>query len=318
LRGKDVLLVFIESYGRVAVQDSDVAPGVDQVLDQGTRTLNAAGFDARSGFLTSATFGGQSWLAHATVQAGLWVDSQPRYDTVVDTDRLTLTRAFGRAGWRTVGFSPQIVEDWPEAKWFGYDKAYVRDNAGYRGPNFSYAKMPDQYTMSAFHRNEIAPADRRPVMAEIDLVSSHIPWTHLPTMIPWEDVGDGSVFGPMPAQGKTKAEVWPDPVKVRAAFGQSIQYSLTTLIEYLTLFGDENTVMVFLGDHQPGPSVTGDTKNHDVPITLVAKDPAVLDSIDDWGWEPGLNPSPSAPVMPMDQFRDRFLTAFGPKEHPRT
>lgn len=311
LRGKDVLLVFIESYGRVAVQDSDVAPGVDRVLDDGTRTLSAAGFDARSGFLTSSTFGGQSWLAHATVQSGLSIDTQPRYDAVVDSERLTLTGAFGKAGWRTVGVSPSIVEDWPEAEWFGYDKAYVRDNSGYRGPNFSYAKMPDQYTMSAFYRNEIARADREPVMAEIDLVSSHIPWTHLPRMIPWEDVGDGSVFGPMPAQGKTKAEVWPDPVKVRAAFGESIQYSLTTLIEYLTNFGDEDTVMVFLGDHQPGPSVTGDTQNHDVPITVVAKDPEVFDSIDSWGWEPGLNPSPSAPVMPMDQFRDRFLTAFG-------
>src|SRR5262249_54403090 len=29
LRGKDVLLVFVESYGRVAVQDSSFSPGID-------------------------------------------------------------------------------------------------------------------------------------------------------------------------------------------------------------------------------------------------------------------------------------------------
>jgi phosphatidylglycerophosphate synthase len=318
LRGKDVLFVFIESYGRVAVQDSDVASGVDKVLDDGTGALRAAGFESRSAFMASPTFGGISWLAHATLQTGMWVNSQPRYDTVVDTDRVTLSRAFDHAGWRTVGVSPSIVRDWPEAKFFGYEKAYTRDNSGYRGPNFAYAKMPDQYTMSAFYRNEIAPANREPVMAEIDLVSSHIPWTHLPRMIDWDQVGDGSVFGPMPAQGKTKAEVWSDAASVHAAFGESIQYSLTTLIEYMTNFGDKDTVMVFLGDHQPGPSVSGDTKNHDVPVSIVA-DPAVLDSIDNWGWEPGLNPSPSAPVMPMDQFRNRFLTTFGPeKEHPGT
>ena len=38
LRGKDVLLVFIESYGRVAVQDSSFSPGIDAVLGRGTRS----------------------------------------------------------------------------------------------------------------------------------------------------------------------------------------------------------------------------------------------------------------------------------------
>jgi hypothetical protein len=319
LRGKDVLLVFVESYGRVAVEDPDIAPSVDRVLDDGTEALRAAGFESRSAFTTSATFGGLSWLAHSTTQSGLKVDTQPRYDALIDSERLTLTGAFSRAGWRTVGVSPSIVRDWPEAEYFGYDKAYVRDNVGYKGPNFSYAKMPDQYTMSALHRNELAPANRKPVMAEIDLVSSHIPWTHLPRMIDWDTVGDGSIYGPMPAQGKTKAEVWPDPVKVRDAYAESIRYSLTTLIEYMTKYGDKDTVMVFLGDHQPGPSITGETTMHDVPITLVAGDPAVFDSIGSWGWEKGLNPSPSAPVFPMEQFRDRFLTAFGPeKGHPGT
>jgi phosphatidylglycerophosphate synthase len=318
LRGKDVLFVFIESYGRVAVQGSDVAPGVDKILDDGTGTLRAAGFESRSAFMASPTFGGISWLAHATLQTGMWVDSQPRYDTVVGSERVTLSRAFDRAGWRTIGVAPSIVRDWPEANFFGYEKAYVRDNSGYRGPSFAYAKMPDQYTMSAFYRNEIAPENREPVMAEIDLVSSHIPWTHLPRMIDWDDIGDGSIFGPMPAQGKTKAEVWSDSASVHEAYGESIQYSLTTLIEYMTRYGDKDTVMVFLGDHQPGPSVSGKTSNHDVPVSIVA-DPAVLDAIDNWGWEPGLNPSPSAPVMPMDQFRNRFLTTFGPeKEHPGT
>ena len=47
LRGKDVLLVFVESYGRVAVEGSSFSPRVDAVLDAGTRRLQAAGFSAR-------------------------------------------------------------------------------------------------------------------------------------------------------------------------------------------------------------------------------------------------------------------------------
>ncbi len=55
LRGKDVLLVFVEAYGQLAVQGSSFSPGVDAVLHRGTRQLRAAGFSARSGFLTSST-----------------------------------------------------------------------------------------------------------------------------------------------------------------------------------------------------------------------------------------------------------------------
>jgi hypothetical protein len=65
LRGKDVIVAVVESYGQVAVQGSSFAPGVDAVLDAGTRSLDAAGFSSRSAFLTSPTFGGISWLAHS-------------------------------------------------------------------------------------------------------------------------------------------------------------------------------------------------------------------------------------------------------------
>jgi hypothetical protein len=49
---------------------------------------------------------------------------------------------------------------------------------------------------------------------------------------------------------------------------------------------------------------------HDVPITIVAKDPKVLDRISGWGWQDGLHPGAQAPVWKMDAFRDRFLTAY--------
>ena len=58
LRGKDVLLVFVESYGQVAVQGTSFSPGVDAALRSDTTKLARAGFSAHSGFLTSPTFGG--------------------------------------------------------------------------------------------------------------------------------------------------------------------------------------------------------------------------------------------------------------------
>ncbi|GAB3974393.1 hypothetical protein [Plantactinospora veratri] len=114
LRGKDVLLVFVESYGRSAVEDPAIAPPVNAALDAGTRRLAAAGFGSRSAFLTSPTAGSGSWLAHSTFLSGLWIDNQQRYRNIVTTDRLTLTGAFRRANWRTVGIMPGVTRAWPE------------------------------------------------------------------------------------------------------------------------------------------------------------------------------------------------------------
>jgi hypothetical protein len=312
LRGKDVVLAFVESYGRDAIDDPEMAPQVDAVLEDGNRRLSAAGFSSRSAFLTSPTAGGGSWLAHSTLLSGLWIDNQQRYRTLVASDRLTLNGAFRRANWQSVAVVPGVTRAWPEAGFFGYDRIYAADNLGYQGPRFSWATMPDQYTLSAFERLERAKPDHPPLMAEIPLLSSHAPWSPLPKAVGWDQVGDGSVFNSMAEAGAPpEAILSRDPTRVRADYRQSIEYSLNNLISYVEKYGDENLVLVFLGDHQPAPIVTGEDANHDVPITIVARDPAVLDQISGWGWQTGIKPGPQAPVWPMSSFRDRFLTAFG-------
>ena len=304
LRGKDVLLVFVESYGRVAVQGSSVSPRVRSVLDRGTAQLRAAGFSSRSAFLTSPTFGGLSWLAHSTLQSGIRVDGQRRYDQLVRNDRLTLTHAFKRAGWRAVGVMPANRRAWPEGfGYYHYDAIYDRRNLGYRGPSFGLPPMPDQYTFQALHRLELADRRRPPLFAEVDLISSHAPWTRIPRLIPWDDVGDGSVFDRLPAD---------EFETVRTAYARSIEYSLSTLLSFVRRYGDDDLVLVVLGDHQPATIVTGQGAGHDVPISVIAHDPAVMEQIAGWGWQGGMLPSPQAPVWPMAAFRDRFLTAFGP------
>jgi hypothetical protein len=81
-------------------------------------------------------------------------------------------------------------------------------------------------------------------------------------------------------------------------------------MSYLEHYADNNTVLMFLGDHQPVPAVTGQTSNRDVVVSVVAKDPAVLDRINTWGWQNGLVPAPDAPVQRMDSIRDMVLNTF--------
>lgn len=310
LRGKDVVLVFVESYGRSAVEDPGFAPRVGALLDDGSRRLAAAGYGSRSGWLTSPTSGGGSWLAQSTLLSGLWINNQQRYRTVTSSDRLTLTGAFGRASWDTVGVMPGITRAWPEGRFYDFDRVYDLHALGYHGLGFSWATMPDQFTMLAFERLENAKPAHPPLMSVIPLVSSHGPWTPLPTWLEWDEVGDGSIYINDARVGDTPEEVWKDPERVRTQYRLSIEYSLTTLISYVENYGDDDLVMVFLGDHQPARIVTGADASRDVPISIVAHDPAVLDQISSWGWQDGIKPGPRSPVWRMDTFRDRFLTAY--------
>ncbi|GLY05623.1 sulfatase-like hydrolase/transferase [Actinoplanes sp. NBRC 101535] len=316
LRDKDVMLAFIESYGRDAVENPEFNGAVLNSLAANTERLAKAGFSARSGWLTSPTSGGGSWLAHSTFLSGMWVENEARYRSLVASDRLTLTRAFKNSGHRSVGVEPGISFAWPEGQFYGYDHIYDSHTLGYNGPAFSWSSMPDQFVMKAYHDLEHSKTDRPKLAAEITLTSSHTPWAPVPGMLDWDAMGDGSVYGPVVADAETPQSLYKDNHRVRTEYARSIAYSVDSLMQYLEKYGDENTVMVFLGDHQPNSIVVGLNASHDVPITVVAKDPKVLDRIASWGWTDGIKPDTAAPVWRMDTFRDRFLAAYGPENDP--
>ena len=317
LRGKDVLIAFVESYGRVAIEGLPSSPQIQALLDRGTGRLRASGYSARSAFLTSPTLGGLSWLAHATLQSGLWVDNERRHDRLLSSNRMTLSSVFGDAGWRSVALMPSNREEWPEGKeFYQFDKIYDRSDIRYRGPQFGWSSMPDQFALRALQRRELARRNRLPVMAELSLSSSHVPWAPLPRMLPWNRLGDGSVYERIHSQGESAQDVWRDSDTVKAAYSRSIVYCLNVLISYVERYADDDLVLILLGDHQPSTAVSGHGGSRDVPITLIARDPAVLDRISGWGWQEGMRPDSEAPVWPMDDFRDRFLAAYTDTQAP--
>jgi phosphatidylglycerophosphate synthase len=314
LRGKDVLLVFVESYGQMAVQGTSFSPGIDEVVNAGTQQLQADGFSSRSGWLTSSTFGGGSWLAHSTLQSGLWVNNPGRYSALIASKRLTLTAAFKRAGWRTIADVPATHNAWPEGHaFYHYDKALVegraevanerwdRESVDYHGRGYGFSPMPDQYALYALQKLELARHPRPPVFSEIDLTSSHAPWTRIPPLIAWDRLGDGSIFWRLPINRTGLTDT-------QQGYARSIQYALRALYSFVERYGKKNTVLIVLGDHQPSRVI--DHAGHEVPITIIAHDPEVITRLSRWGWTNGMLPSSTAPVWLMSAFRDRFLNAF--------
>jgi hypothetical protein len=161
---------------------------------------------------------------------------------------------------------------------------------GYRGPSFNYAPMPDQYMFAALQRLELAKAHHRPLFAEVDTVSSHMPWDRIPRMIPWKDLGDGSIFNRIPMD-REPSSFWWHPNQVKAAYARSLEYSLNALISFVQHYGNKNLVMVVVGDEQPLAIVSGQGASRDVPISIIARDPAVLKRIAGWDWRTACGPA---------------------------
>ena len=310
LRGKDVLVVFVESYGRTVFDDPEFAKEVKPNFDWANSQFELNGLQARTAYLTSPTVGGISWLAHGTLLSGLWINNQLRYDSLVMSERPTLNRLFKRAGWRTLGVMPGISMAWPEGQYFGFDQTYTAANLGYKGLPFNWITMPDQFVLAALQAAERGERPRAPIMAELALISSHAPWTPVPDLIPWSQIGDGTIFNSQAVAGPDPDYVWAETSRIREQYQKSIIYVIDTLASYAIQFGDDNLVMIIMGDHQPAPLVTSDSASADVPVHIIARDPAVMAAIADWRWSEGLIPAEDAPVWRMDSLRDRLVEAF--------
>ena len=306
LDGRDLIVLFVESYGQSFLVDEDLGRIADARLSEiGERTA-AAGLSVRSGWLTSPIRGGRSWMAHATFASGLRIDNQARYDRLISSRRRSLYRLLGTAGFATAGLNPAIVDPWPEGAWYGYDAAYDVHDLGYAGLRFGWATMPDQYTLSFFEHTVRRPAPG-PVAGELALISSHAPWAPIPRRVPWEDVGDGAIFDGSHRFGDPV--IWAQRQRVRELYAQSLDYALATIGEYVARHG-ENALVIVLGDHQPASIIAGWGRTADVPVHVFADDPALLDRLPSDTFTDGMRPHDDAPALPMQGMRELLSTRF--------
>ena len=295
------------------MQNSTFAPAINRVLDHGTAQLDADGFSARSGFLSSSTFGGLSWLAHITTQSGIRIGTQRGYNQLAKSNRLTLATAFKRAGWRTVSEDPANKRRWKEGtSYYHYDHIYDRRNIGYKGPTFGLPPCPTNTSCTPSKHRELAKPHRRPVFAEIDLISSHAPWTKIPRLIPWNKIGDGSIYHHIPLQQTTTAKLFGDDTRARTAYGtlhpihDEHHHLASSAATPPTTPSSSSSATT-----NPPPPSAANTPPTTSPSRIIAHDPNITHQITNWHWQPGLHPTPTAPVWPMETFRDRFLKAFG-------
>ena len=314
LGGADFYVIFLESYGVAAFQDSERRPALEAAAERWADDARAGGFDYLSAQIQSPTFGGGSWRAHASLLSGVWVEREALYRTLIGSDRVSLVRLFGAAGYRTVAFEPGIQGAWPEGAWYGFDHIHDRAGIGYRGPAMGWWEVPDQFTLYALHQREIRPATR-PLFAKVSLITSHIPyWPVPPYVTPWSRFDAGTAYeGPLRSVAH---DDYRDLAELSERYVTSLEYQFRIVGGFLREFAPRRALVAVIGDHQPPKLSLHDSDTWATPIHLFSQDPELLEPWEELGFTRTLIPEAGTSWRMSDFPRDlrRLFPDRGPPE----
>jgi hypothetical protein len=308
LGGRDVYLIFFESYGTVLLDAPGLRARAVPAMEAFGRVLAEAGFTLETARIDSPTYGGGSWLAHGTVDSGAWLDSQLRYDLVTSTERTTWPRLMERAGYQTMDALPGLKEPLESAAYWGFQRMVGTDQLGYGGPDFGWFGVPDQFALGTIATLPRDPA--RPLFAQIVLVSSHMPFSPVPPYV--EDWSDDQRFATHPELAQELATP-PDWEHLETPYLDSVAYDLRVLGDWIPRAVAGNALVIILGDHQPPALIGTSSASHDVPIHILSRDPEIVRLLAGPGFTTGAIPTGSAGTMAelLPHFLDRLSSPKG-------
>ncbi len=288
----DVLVIFFESYGALTLDDPRFAAPLAGDFAALEQALTAAGWQVASARLESSTFGGGSWLAHASLLSGLRIADQGDYHDLLASDRASLARRFTEAGYRSAALLPGLRFAWPEGRFYRFSEIYDAARLDYRGPAYGWWTIPDQYSLHWIHRVELAGTNRAPLFLFFPTINSHAPFAPLPPYRPDQRalafVHDGTA-APAAVLGERL-----DGAALVPAYLGSIRYNLQVLGGYLRCCAPADALVVALGDHQPPAIVGGRDIPWQVPAHVFSHHPAALQRFLAAGFRPGIVPGPTA------------------------
>ena len=309
LRGADVFLVFVESYGAISWDRPAFATELAGARTRLSADISDSGREVVSAFVESPTFGGESWLAHISMLSGTEVRDGAMNTRLMAQSRETMVAPFARQGYRSIAIMPGIQSAWPEGKFYGFDTIYGAPDLAYEGPSFGWWDITDQFCLAKMDALEVAPSGRAPLFAVFPTISTHTPFTPVPPYQP--DWARALTSAPYDAQALQQAySVPPDWLDLGPGYVAALQYAYATFGGYLRFRADRDLVLILIGDHQPPALVSGEGASWEVPIHVITNRRAVLDRLLQRGFTRGLAPRHPA-IAKMHAVTPVLLDAFG-------
>jgi len=270
LEGDDILLMFLESYGAVTYDEPTIARTVSPARDELAHAAAETGRQVVSAYASSPTFGGGSWLAHASFMSGVDVRDSGDYMLLLTQHRETWPKLFRDAGYRTIAVMPGMRSAWPEGAFYGFDTIYDELALEYRGPEFGWWRIPDQFSLARIAELESAGDSHAPRLTFMPTINTHIPFLPVPPyQADWKRIVKGDPYAP--ADVEASLAQTPDWEALGGPYADSFVYTFTYLAGYLRERNATDETLVLIGDHQPAASVAGVGARWDVPVHVVTR-----------------------------------------------
>lgn len=307
LDGADVLLVFLESYGAVTFE----VPEMAATLAQSRAALDAAVHDSDreivSAYVDSPTFGASSWLAHLSLLSGVEVRDQYAYASLMASTRPTILTHARSRGYRTIGLMPGMRQPWPEGAFYGFDAIYGYDALEYKGPQFGWWAIPDQYALAKLDALERTAGSRAPVFVVFPTSTTHAPFGPVaPYQSDWSRVLTDTPYEPADVE-RAMAAV-PDLTNLSPSYLRAMAYDFYTLAGYLRQQRTDPFIIV-IGDHQPPAVVSGRGASWRVPVHIITGRHHLVQRLVEHGFRPDIEPQGPS-LGPMHALVPVLLDAF--------
>lgn len=317
LAGDDVLLVFLESYGAVTYDMPSVARIVAPARDELAHAAEETGRHVVSAFIAAPTFGGGSWLAHASFMSGHEVRDPGDYALLLTQQRDTLPKLFKEAGYRAIAVMPGMRNAWPEGAFYGFEALYGTWDIDYRGPGFGWWYIPDQFTLASVAGFGARGQTGSPQFTFFPTINTHIPFVPLPPYQPdWRKLLTDEPFDPqIAAVAQAGTPEWD---ALGEPYAESFVYTFDYLAGYLRERAVADELLILIGDHQPAASVTGPGARWDVPVHIVTRRADVAAALVEAGFIDGVALAPEQrPIATMPELLTRLLAVLD-GEHTAT
>jgi len=310
LDGDDVLLMFLESYGAVTYDTPAIARVVAPARDELAHAAAETGQYVVSAFFTSPTFGGASWLAHASFMSGLEVSDTGDYMLLLTQQRDTLPKLFDSAGYRTIAVMPGMKNEWPEGAFYGFDAIHGEQALDYRGPDFGWWRIPDQFSLASVAAIEARNALHEPKFTFLPTINTHIPFLPVPPYQPdWSRLLSADPFDADVVEASLAPT--PDWEALGGPYAESFAYTFTYLAGYLRERPAADEILILIGDHQPAASVSGLGARWDVPVHIVTRHADIAAELVAAGFVDGVALAPrQRPVGTLPELLELLLRTF--------
>ena len=304
----DVSLVFIESYGEVAFSRPEIAQRLVASRERLADAIARSGRGVVSAYVRSPTFGSGSWLAHASLLSGVEVRDGDDYARLMMRARPTLGDVFRAQGYRVLALMPGLRQAWPEGAFYSFDEIYGATRLDYRGPEFGWWRIPDQYAIAKYEQLERAAAPQgQPRFLFFPTISSHMPFRPTPPYQPdWARLTTAAAFGDEAARAIAQAPEW---TNLGPSYAESIAYAQRSMAGWLEQRAGRPLVLWMLGDHQPPAAVSGEGSSWNVPVHVISDRPEVLEALIARGFVRGLTPAGVA-LRPMHELAPLMIESL--------